>query len=106
MMEAKMMKYHLLSWSIGKILEEDQDRAELLYRYTITRTSEKAGSLCSRICNFLSNIGLAHLLFTSFPPVFKKARKILYTLPPTHDLAIGFWAGGRNLGPRSYFSFY
>ena len=43
MMEAKMRKYHVLSWSIGKILEEDQDRAELLCRYTITRTSEKAG---------------------------------------------------------------
>ena len=34
------MKY-VLSWSAGKILVEDQDRAELLYRYTITRTSEK-----------------------------------------------------------------
>ena len=30
MMEAKIMKYHVLSWFIGKILEEDQDRAELL----------------------------------------------------------------------------
>ena len=27
----------------GKILPEDQDRAELLYGYTITRTSKKAG---------------------------------------------------------------
>ena len=42
-MEAKMMKYHVLSWSLGKILPEDQDRAELLYGYTITRTSKKAG---------------------------------------------------------------
>ena len=38
------MKYHVLSWSVGKILAEDQDRNELLYGYTITRTSEKAGS--------------------------------------------------------------
>ena len=43
-MEVRTMKYHVLSWSIGKILAEDQDRAELLYGYTITRTSEKAGS--------------------------------------------------------------
>ena len=43
-MEAKIMKYHVLSWSFGKILPEDQDRAELLYRYTITRTSKIAGS--------------------------------------------------------------
>ena len=78
------------SWSIGKILAEDQDRAELLYGYTITRTSEKAGSYCSRICTFLSNTGLVHLLFASFPPI-SKARKILYILPSTHDLAIEFW---------------
>ena len=43
LMEAKIMKYHVLSWSFGEILPEDQDRAELLYRYTITRTSKKAG---------------------------------------------------------------
>ena len=43
-MEAKIMKYHVLSWSFGKILAEDQDQAELLYGYTITRTSKKAGS--------------------------------------------------------------
>ena len=40
LMEAKIMKYHVLSWSFGKILPEDQDRAELLYRY-VTRTSKK-----------------------------------------------------------------
>ena len=44
MMEVKIMKNYVLSWSIGKILAEDQGRAELLYGYTITRTSEKAGS--------------------------------------------------------------
>ena len=43
LMKAKIMKYHVLSWSFGKILPEDQDRAELLYGYTITRTSKKAG---------------------------------------------------------------
>ena len=37
------MKSHVLLWSIGRILEEDQDRAELLYGYTVTRTIEKAG---------------------------------------------------------------
>ena len=42
-MEAKIMKYHVLLWSFGKILPEDQDRAERLYGYTITRTSKKAG---------------------------------------------------------------
>ena len=42
-MEAKIMKYHVLSWSFWKILPEDQGRAELLYGYTITRTSKKAG---------------------------------------------------------------
>ena len=31
------------SWSFGKILPQDQDRAELLYGYTINRTSKKAG---------------------------------------------------------------
>ena len=30
-MEAKIMKYHVLLWSFGKILPEDQDRDELLY---------------------------------------------------------------------------
>ena len=40
-MEAKIMKYHVLSWSFEKILPEDQDRAKLLYGYTITRTSKK-----------------------------------------------------------------
>ena len=42
-MKAKIMKYHVLLWSFGKILPEDQDRAELLYGYIITRTSKKAG---------------------------------------------------------------
>ena len=42
MMEARIMA--CLSWSIGKIMVQEQDRAELLYGYTITRTSEKAGS--------------------------------------------------------------
>ena len=42
-MEAKILKYHVLSWFFGKLLPEDQDRAELLYGYTITRTSKKAG---------------------------------------------------------------
>ena len=41
LMKAKIMKYHVLSLSFGKILPEDQDRAELLYGYTITRTSKK-----------------------------------------------------------------
>ena len=41
-MEAKIMKYHVLLWSFGNILPEDQDWDELLYRYTITRTSKKA----------------------------------------------------------------
>ena len=40
-MEANIMKYHVLLWSFRKILPEDQDRDELLYRYTITRTSKK-----------------------------------------------------------------
>ena len=43
-MEDKIMKYHVLPWPFGKILAEDQDRAELLYGYTITRTSKKAGT--------------------------------------------------------------
>ena len=43
-MEAKIMKYHVLSWFWGKILAEDQDRGELHYGYAITRTSKKAGS--------------------------------------------------------------
>ena len=72
--------------SIGKILAEDQNRAELFYGYTVTRTSEKAGSECSGICTFLSNIGLAHLLFASFPPVSKKQEKF-YTL--CHLLGFG-----------------
>ena len=38
------MKYHVLSLSIGKILAEDQDPAELRCGYTVTKTSEKAGS--------------------------------------------------------------
>ena len=41
--KAKIMQYHVLLWSFGKILPEDQHRAELLYGYTITRTSKKAG---------------------------------------------------------------
>ena len=41
-MEARIMKYLILLWSFGKILPEDQDRDELLYGYTITRTSKKA----------------------------------------------------------------
>ena len=40
LMEAKIMKYHVLSWSFGKILPEDQERTELLYGYAITRTSK------------------------------------------------------------------
>ena len=40
-MEANIMKYHVLLWSFRKILPEDQDRDELLYGYTITRTSKK-----------------------------------------------------------------
>ena len=40
--EAKIMKYHVLLWSFGKILPEDQDRDEFLYGYTIIRTSKKA----------------------------------------------------------------
>ena len=85
MMEAKIMKYHVLSCSIAKILAEDQDRAEFLYKYTFTRTSEKPGSWCSRICTFLSNIGLAHLLLASFPPVSKKREKF-YTLCHLHTI--------------------
>ena len=42
-MEAKIMKYHVVLWSFRKSLPEDQDRVELLYGYTITRTSKKAG---------------------------------------------------------------
>ena len=38
----KIMKYHVLLWSFGKILPEDQDRDEFLYGYTIIRTSKKA----------------------------------------------------------------
>ena len=41
-MVAKMMKYHVFLWSFGKILPKDQDRAELLYGYTVTRTCKKA----------------------------------------------------------------
>ena len=41
-MESKIMKYHVLLWSFGKILPEDQDRDEFLYGYTIIRISEKA----------------------------------------------------------------
>ena len=47
MMEAKIMKYHVPSWSAGKVLTEDRDQAELLYRYSLSKTSEnnsKAGS--------------------------------------------------------------
>ena len=40
-MEANIMKYHVLLWSFRKILPEDQDQDELLYGYTITRTSKK-----------------------------------------------------------------
>ena len=46
---------------------------------------------CSRICTFLSNAGLAHPLFASFPLVSEKREK-LTLLPSTHDLAVGFWA--------------
>ena len=46
LMEAKLTKYHVLSRAFGKILSEDQDRAELLYGYTVTRTSKKAGLYC------------------------------------------------------------
>ena len=41
-MEAKIMKYHVLLRSFGKILPEDQDSDEFLYAYTIIRTSKKA----------------------------------------------------------------
>ena len=39
-MEARIMKYHVLSWPVGKILAEDQDQAELLYGYSLTRINE------------------------------------------------------------------
>ena len=42
MMEAKIMKYYVLSWYVGKILAEDQDQAELLYVYSLTKTSENS----------------------------------------------------------------
>ena len=42
LMEAKIMKYHVLLWSFGKILPEDQDRDEFLYGYDIIRASKKA----------------------------------------------------------------
>ena len=83
-MEAKIMKYHFLSWFTGRILEKDQDQAELLYVYSFTRISEndsKSWFIVSRVCIFLSNICLAHLLFASFPSVLKKREKFtLYHL--------------------------
>ena len=46
----------------------------------------------SNLCTFLVHpVGLAHLLFASFPPVSKKQEKF-YTLPSAHDLAVVFWA--------------
>ena len=47
MMEAKIMKYYVLSWCVGKIVAEDRDQVELLYVYSLNKTSEnnsKAGS--------------------------------------------------------------
>ena len=43
-MEAEIMKYHVLSWSAGKVLAEDQnqdqDQAQLFYGYSLTKASE------------------------------------------------------------------
>ena len=41
-MKAKIMKCHVLSWSAGKVLAEDQnqDQAVLPYGYSLTKTSE------------------------------------------------------------------
>ena len=38
--DAKIIKYHVLSGYIGKVLAEDQDRTELLKGYSLTRASE------------------------------------------------------------------
>ena len=50
-MEAKIMKYHVLSWSPGKVLAEDRDQAELLYGYSLTKTSENNSKLVHSVTN-------------------------------------------------------
>ena len=58
-MQAKIMKYHVLYGLLvkfGRRSSEDQDQSELLYGYSLTKTSEnnsKSWFILSRICTFL-----------------------------------------------------
>ena len=48
-MEAKIMKYLVLSWFAGKVLTEDQ--AELLYGYSLTKTCGNNSKLVHSVIN-------------------------------------------------------
>ena len=64
--------------AFSRNLAEDQNQTELLNRYSLTRASEnysKSWFVVFTNLHLLSYIGLAHLLFASFPTSFEKARK-------------------------------
>ena len=78
MMEAKILKYHVLSGHVSKVLDEDQDQAELLDGYSLTRASENnseswfiVSNLHLFICYRPSSSFVRH-----FPTSVEKARKI------------------------------
>ena len=96
-MEAKIMKYHGLSWSFGKILPEDQNWAKLLYGYAITRTSKKSWFIV------LMNLHI----FTWHRPSLSFIRQFSASFTRekfTLSIYIRFshWVLGRHLGPRGW----
>ena len=91
MMEAKIMKYHVFSGYVAEIWQKIKIELSFLTDILLpeqVKMNQKASSYCSPICTLLSYIGLAHLLFASFPTSFEKARKM--DTPSTHDLVVGF----------------
>ena len=63
----------------------------------------KSWFIVSRICTFYLTCALL-IMVRHFFYQFRKARKI-YTLPSTHDLAVGFWVStdGREVALPSFF---
>ena len=76
---SQMMKYHVRSGHVGKILTEDQDQAELLEGYSLTRASEinsKSWFIVFTSLHLFIEHRPSSSFVCQFSTSFKKARKI------------------------------
>ena len=91
-MEAKIMKYHILSGYVDKSLAEGHSIFKIKLSFLTDILLQFKKLIHSVNSPFLSSI--IHILFASYPPVSKRQGKQIFALhPSTRDLAGGFWGG-------------